>query len=459
MENRVSKGFTLVITTMSSFLTPLLGSSVNVALPTIAREFSLSAVALGWVSTAYYLSSAVFLVPFGRFADIHGRRKIFLAGVITYTLTCLFSAASASGQMLILSRVLQGFGSSMIYGTGIAILTSVFPPAERGRVLGLNATATYLGLSMGPAYGFLTQAYGWRSIFLINALMGLALVVLTLWKLRGEWAEAKGDIFDIPGSVVYGLSLVLMMYGVSLLPKTQGIWLVILGAAGFVGFLFWEARAKSPVLNLSLFQGNPQFALSNLAALINYSATHGINFLLNLYLQNIALLLPFAAGLILLTQPVTQAIFSPITGRLSDRVQPRYLASAGMAITFTGLVLLSSVSLETPAGLIIANLLLTGFGLAVFAAPNQNAIMGSVERRFYGIAAGALGTMRLTGQVLSMGIVMMSFALYMGNLKIAPEQAPLLLRGTRAAFVVFAVLCFGGIFASLCGGKGRKNKI
>ncbi len=459
MENKVSKGFTLFITTMSSFITPLLGSSVNVALPTIAKQFSLSAVALGWVSTAYYLSSAVFLVPLGRFADIHGRRKIFLAGAVTYTLTCLFASASVSGQMLILSRVLQGFGSSMIYGTGIAILTSVFPPAERGRVLGINATATYLGLSMGPAYGFLTQNFGWRSIFLVNAMMGFILVVLTLWKLRGEWAEAKGDSFDIPGSVVYGLSLVLMMYGVSLLPKVPGIWMVILGAAGFAAFLWWESRAKSPVFNISLFRGNSQFTFSNLAALVNYSATHGINFLLNLYLQNIKVLLPFTAGLILLTQPVTQAVFSPITGRLSDRVQPRLLAGVGMSVTSIGLVLLTLVSVETPVWLIVANLLLTGFGLAVFAAPNQNAIMGSVDRKFYGIASGALGTMRLTGQVLSMGIVMMSFALYMGNAKITPEQSALLLKSTRVAFGVFAILCFGGIFASLKGGKGQDKRL
>jgi EmrB/QacA subfamily drug resistance transporter len=452
-----SKRATLLAATLASFLTPFMGSSTNVALPSIGREFSLDAVLLSWVPTSYLLAAAMFLVPFGRIADIHGRKKIFLYGTSLFTLASLLTAVSMSAPMLIGARILQGIGSSMIFGTGVAILTSVFPPGERGRVLGINVAAVYTGLSVGPFLGgLLTENLGWRSIFFAMIPLGLVVIAFVLWRLKGEWAEAQGEAFDLAGSAIYAVALVALMYGFSLLPTLTGAGLIVLGVVGLVAFGWWELRARHPVLNLNLFVHNRPFTFSNLAALLNYSANSAVSFLLSLYLQYIKALTPQQAGLVLISQPIVQALFSPVAGWLSDRIEPRIVASSGMTLTALGLGLLIPVSGTTPLWAIVARLLLLGFGFALFSSPNMNAIMGSVERRFYGIASGMLGTMRLVGQMLSMGIATLLFALYLGRVEITPELYPSFLTSAKMAFAIFAVLCVGGIFASLARGRIRK---
>ena len=442
--------------TLGSFLTPFMGSSITIALPSIGSELAMDAISLGWVATAYLLAAAMFLVPFGRIADIYGRKRIFTYGILTYTVASMLSAIAASAAMLIASRVLQGIGGAMIFSTGVAILTSVFPAEERGKALGINVAAVYLGLSLGPFLGgLLTEHFGWRSIFVLNVPLGLIIIAFIFWKLKGEWAEAKGEKFDITGSVIYSLMLIAIMYGFTLLPEMSGVWLILIGAVGVVAFVKWEMKVKSPVLNIGLFRNNTVFALSNLAALINYSATFAVAFLLSLYLQYIKGLSPQNAGLILVAAPVVQAIFSPLAGRLSDRIEPRILASVGMGLTATGLVLFTSLSEKTSLGFIVAGLVILGFGFALFSSPNTNAVMSSVEKRFYGVASGTLATMRQIGMTFSMGMAMLLFALYIGRVQITPEYYSLFLRSVNVAFIIFAALCFGGIFASLARGKIR----
>jgi len=455
-NNIVNKRVALLVATLSSFLTPFMSSSVNIALPPIGNEFSMDAVLLNWVATSYLLAAAMFLVPFGKIADIKGRKKIFSYGILIYTLSSFLSAISTSATILISFRILQGIGSAMIFGTGVAILTSVFPSGERGKVLGINAAAVYLGLSLGPFLGgFLTQYFGWKSIFLANVPLGLIILIFVLWKLKGEWAEAKGDKFDFVGSIIYSLSLAAIMYGFSLIPAISGLWLVIVGTFVLLLFVRWEIKVENPVLDISLFRNNTTFALSNLAALINYSATFAVGFLLSLYLQYIKALSPQNAGLILTSQPLAMAIFSPFAGRLSDRVEPRIIASAGMTLTAVSLSLFTFLNEKTTLEFVVASLILLGFGLALFSSPNTNAVMSSVERRFYGVSSATLGTMRLTGQMLSMGIAMLIFAIYIGKVQITPEHYSLFLTSMKTSFVIFAVLCFGGILASLARGKVR----
>jgi EmrB/QacA subfamily drug resistance transporter len=453
-----SRRAALIAATLASFLTPFMGSSTNVALPSIGRDFAMDAVLLGWVPTSYLLAAAMFLVPFGRIADIHGRKKVFTYGIIVYTLASLFSGLAPSTTWLIIARVVQGLGSAMIFGTGVAILTSVFPAEERGRVLGINVAAVYVGLSMGPFIGgFLTQNLGWRSIFLINFALGLVVIAFVLRRLEGEWAEARGEPFDLVGSVIYSLTLLVLMYGFSLLPAMLGATLILVGLLGLGVFVWWEVNAQNPVLNLDLFLRNRPFAFSSLAALINYSATSAVTFLLSLYLQYIKALSPQQAGLVLIAQPIVQATFSPVAGRLSDRIEPRIVASMGMTITAVGLGLLILVKPATPLWAIVACLILLGFGFALFSSPNMNAIMSSVEKRFYAVASGTAGTMRLVGQMLSMGIAMLLFAVYIGRVEITPEAYPLFLISMKTAFAIFAALCVGGIVASLARGRIRED--
>jgi len=455
-DDRGNKRWVLLVATLGSFLTPFMGSSINIALPAIGKEFALGAAQLGWIATSFLLAAAMFLVPFGRIADIWGKKKVFAAGISIFTVSSLLSGLSPSVPLLISFRALQGIGSAMIFGTATAILTSVFPLGERGNALGINVASVYLGLSLGPSLGgLLTEHWGWRSIFLVNVPLGLTLLALVLAKWKGEWAEARGERLDWTGSLLYSLTLIAIMYGLSLLPSPSGLWLVLIGLLGTLGFLRWEARTASPVLEVNLFRENRAFALSNLAALINYSATFAVGFLLSLYLQYVKGLSPQQAGLILVSQPAVMAVFSPFAGRLSDRMEPRIVASIGMALTAAALVLFIFLQERTPWGFIVSGLVLLGLGLALFSSPNTNAVMSSVEKRSYGVASGILGTMRLIGQMLSMGTAMLLITLYLGRGQITPENHPLFLQSSKVAFALFALLCSGGAFASLARGRGR----
>jgi len=458
MDSAQGKRSALVVATLSAFVTPFMGSAVNIALPSIEKEFGIDAILLTWIATSYLLAAAISLVPFGRLADIHGRKKIFTYGMVIFTISSFLSAISISAPMLILFRIFQGVGSSMVFATGIAILTSVFPPQERGKVLGINVAAVYIGLSFGPFLGgLLTQHFTWRSIFLVTVPLGLISIALVLWKLKGEWAEARGEKFDLAGSIIYSLGIVAIMYGISLLPGLRSLWLILCGLLSIVAFIAWETKVENPVFDLDLFKTNRVFALSNLAALVNYSATFAVAFLLSLYLQHIKGLSPQSAGIVLISQPVVQAVFSPFAGRLSDRVEPRIVASIGMSLTTFGLVLFIFLNENSTLEFVVARLILLGFGFALFASPNTNAIMGSVEKRFYGLASGSVGTMRLLGMMTSMGIATVIFAVFIGRVQITIEYYPMFLKSMKAAFIVFSLLCFGGIFASLVRGRIRSN--
>ncbi len=456
MQNAVSKRTALIVVATGSFLTPFMGSSINVALPSIGKALAMDAVRLAWVAMAYSLASAMFLVPFGRAGDIHGRKRIFLAGVIVDLVFSTSCAFAPSGTALIVFRAFQGLGGAMLFGTGMALLTSVFPPNERGRALGINVAAVYLGLSLGPVLGgIITQNLGWRAVFLSNVPLCLFIIVFTLKNLRGEWAECAGEPFDWTGALVYGISLAAFIYGFSHVTERVGPTLLTIGLAGLVAFAVVEMRVRYPVLEIRLFRRSRVFALSNLAALINYAATAAIGFLLSLYLQYIKALTPQAAGFVLIAQPAMQALFSPLAGRLSDRIEPRIVASTGMALNVIGLILLTLLNATTALPFIVGSLLFLGLGFALFSSPNTNAIMGSVERRFYGVASATQATMRLVGQMFSMGVVMLIINLILGPVQIAPEYYPLFLRAAHTAFVTFAILCFGGVFASLARGKMR----
>jgi len=448
----------IIVSSLASFLTPFMASAVNVALPAVSREFSLDAVTLGWVQMAYQLAAAMFLVPFGRLADIVGRKKVFALGLAIDGTASAVCALAPSAAVLIGFRALQGVGGAMIFGTGVAILTSVYPPGERGKALGINTAAVYLGLSIGPVVGgFLTHGLGWRSILWTYVPLSLTALALTVTRLKGEWAEARGESFDRAGAVVYGAGIVALMFGFSRLPSRLGFALAAAGTAGIVFFLWLEGRVAKPLLETRLFRRNRIFAFSNLAAFINYSATAATGFILSLYLQYVKGLPPHRAGLVLIAQPILMALSSPFAGRLSDRTEPQTIASLGMGLSSAGLVLFAFIREGTSLPLVVAGLALLGLGFGLFSSPNTNAVMGAVERRLYGVAAASLGTMRLSGQMLSLGITMLILAVTMGRVAIRPENLPLFLRSARIAFAFYAALCVVGVFASLARGKRKGN--
>jgi len=448
------KRIVLLIAILAGFLTPFDGSAVNIALPAMGAEFHMDAIALSWIATAYLLAAALFLVPIGKIADIYGRKRIFLYGIALFTLASFIMTMVPSTNLLIAVRIIQGFGGAMIFGTSVAILSSVFPLGERGKALGIYITAVYFGLTLGPFLGgVLTENLGWRSIFFVNVPIGIITILLILWKLEGEWAECDGERFDLIGSVIYATAIVCIMCGFSLVPASMGIALIAAGCAIAILFVLYDMRIPTPVLDMRLFTNNRVFAFSNLAALISYSATYAVTFLLSLDLQYTKDFSPEQAGLILIVQPAIMALVSPFAGRLSDRIDSQFVASIGMAFSAVGLFLLAFLVESTPLWYLVACLIVLGVGLGMFSSPNTNAIMSSVEKRYYGVASGMNGTMRLLGQMLSMGVSMMLFALLIGRVEITPEYYPQFVTSLHYAFVLFTVLCFFGIVASLKRGK------
>jgi EmrB/QacA subfamily drug resistance transporter len=446
----------LIVTTIGSFLMPFALSAVNVALPSIGRELNMHAVSLSWVALAFTLSAGMFLVPCGKLADIWGQTRMFIAGNWVFTIASFLLTIAGSSWTLITFRAIQGLGAAMLYGTSLAILVAAYPLEERGRVLGINVASVYLGLSLGPFIGgVLTQNLGWRSVFFLNVPFGLLNTFMGMWWLPRHPGEGKGEGFDFIGSCIYGSMLFLLLYGLSLIPGITAVAFIFGGVVGVIFFIWWEKRTKHPVLDVGLFMNNRAFTLSNTAAIINYAATFAVAFLLSFYLQHIKGLSPQKAGLVLVCQPVVQAALSPLAGRLSDKIEPRILASLGMAIAAFCLFILASFTDGTSLVFIILTLGLFGIGFALFSSPNMNAIMSSVEDRLHGVASSMVATVRTLGQMFSMGIAMLTFALFMGQVEISPALYPLLLKAIKTACTIFGILCVAGVFASMARGNLR----
>lgn len=452
MTSNTSKSVTLIVSATAAFVGAFIMSAINVALPAISSEFGTNAVMLGWISNATILASAAALLPFGRLADIYGRKKIFFIGVILMTISSFLCGIAQSTISLIIFRSIQGLAGGMTVGTSVAILTSVFPAKDRGRALGFNTASVYLGLSLSPALGgVLTQHLSWRYIFFLGAVLGLFTIVLTFLKLKDEWAEARGQRFDAVGSVIFAISLPVLIYGFSDLPSLSGIILVLVGIAGMLVFVWWEARAESPILNVAVFRKNKVFIFSNIATLVNYSATFGVTYLMSLYLQYIQGFSAQTAGLLLIIQPAVMTVIAPVAGRLSDRFPSQKVAAIGMAFACAALVIFVFLTDTTSLVLIIFTLVIFGIGAGFFASPNVNAVMGSVDKAYLGVASGTQATMRSGGMTLSIGIVMILFTIFMGDVQITPECYPGFLTSAKIGFAICAALCFGGIFAQLVG--------
>ncbi len=453
MDVQFDRRVVLFVTTLGAFIVPFMSSAVNVALPSIGKEFAMSTVILNWIALSFSLTTAMFIFPLGRMGDIVGRKKVYLWGIAVFTFASALCGISFNSGILIASRVLQGISGAAISVTVVSILTSVYPPGERGRVLGLNVAMTYMGLSVGPFLGgILTKYFGWRSIFFLIVPIGLAISILLL-RLKKEWAEAKDEKFDYKGSVIYAISLLGIVMGFSLIHSFWGRVFMAIGFVSLILFCWFENRIEQPILDMKLMKNNRILTFSSLAALINYSATAAIGYLLSLYLQYIKGFDPTQAGFILMAQPVVMALFSPFAGKLSDRIEPQKVASIGMIITTLGLAFFIFLNENTATAYIIFGLLILGFGFALFSSPNTNAVMSSVEKRYYGVASGILGAARTVGQTFSIGIASLILAIYMGNVQITSSNYPLFLTAIKITFTILAVLCFGGIFASVARGK------
>lgn len=459
MAGRNSRHATLLVVCVAHFLMPFMMSAVGVALPAIGREFNASALQLGLVETTYVLSASIFLLAMGRLGDIHGRKRIFLIGILLFTAVGGIISQAWSIEALIALRFLQGMGGSMVMATTFAIVVSVFPPEDRGRALGIAVASVYAGISCGPFFGgMLITALGWRSIFYLCVPLGLIAFFIAITRLQGEWAEAKGEPFDWQGSLIYATSILLLITGASNLD--HGLWGWFLAATGLIGltlFLRFETQTPYPVLNVTLLRDNRVFAFSNLAALLNYAATFGVTFFLSLYLQYIKGMDPHQAGSILMIQPITQALLSPVCGRLSDRFSAALVATSGMGLCAAGLAIAATLEASSSLIQVVVLLGIMGTGFALFSSPNISVIMGSVAPRFLGVASGLNSTMRTLGMMASMTVITIIFSIIMGGQAVTIATHTEFLLSMRSALLIFSGLCIIGIICSAIRLKPASN--
>ena len=450
MSTASPRSATLLVVCAAHFLMPFMMSAVGVALPAIGREFTASALQLGLVETVYVLSASIFLLAMGRLADIHGRRWIFQCGIVLFTLAGGSISLAWSIESLLSLRFLQGMGGAMVMSTTIAMVVSVFPPAERGKALGISVASVYAGISCGPFLGgWLVTELGWRSIFVLCVPLGVITFLITWLRLREDWVDAKGEPFDWRGSLIYAAALLFLIGGASNLERGAFAWAAVLVGLGGLGlFLAIEARTPYPILNVALLRDNRVFALSNLAALFNYAATFGVTFFLSLYLQYVKGMNAREAGLLLIVQPLAQTLLSPMCGRLADRYPAARVATAGMALCAAGLGLAATLDAATGIHVVTVMLILLGTGFALFSSPNVSVIMGSVAPRYLGVASGLNSSMRTLGMMTSMSIITVIFSIFMAGQAVTVATLPQFLLSMRTALLVFCGLCLIGIACS-----------
>lgn len=450
-ESVKEKNAAMRVSVITSLMTAFMASSLNLSIPHMGDHFGAGATSVSWIITVYMLAIAAMSVPFGKLADITGRRRIFLIGVMGFTVSSGLAPMAWEIGVILFLRAVQGISAAMIFATNTAILLSIFPHRERGKALGNQTAGVYVGLSIGPVVGGVMNHYlGWQSIFLGSSFMGIIAFTIAFRNLPKREKIEIGKEHDIPGNVLYVAMILLVMIGFSGITTIKYAWVLLLaGALLMAVFVFVELRAENPVIQVRIFRKNPMYTFSNLAALLNYSATFAIGYLGSLYLQLIMGYTSRGAGLILIAQPVVMAVFSPIAGRWSDRVAPYKLATLGMVFCGGSLLLFAFVEPTWPLQVVFIALLTAGFGIALFSSPNTNAVMSCVDKEDYGIASSILTTMRSLGHSSGMAIVTLLMGFSIKNTPLSEAPKEMLLETMHTGFFIFAGLCAVGIFMSL----------
>ena len=459
MENN-KKSAVLFTLCLTSFLVPYMGSSLNLALPELAKAFGLDAKKLGWINSSFLIATAVFQVPSAKIADLVGRKKVFLLGVALFGVSSVACAGAWNFVSLVAFRAFAGLGGAMIFGTNLAILSDTYEARERGRAMGILTSVVYMALATGPFLGgFLTHYFGWESVFYIPGTILIVQALSVPFFIKREWIEINSKSFDKIGSVIYGLAIFCFIFGFSEFPDIFAFILVAMGILLFFFFYQYEKNKEEPIFQVRLFGGNKIFTLASLTTFFSYAATSAAFFMLSLYLQFVRGFDARAAGLVLVSSAAVQSIAALCAGRLADKLEPSKISMLGMGLSAIGLFGLLFAGAESSIFSVVAALLFLGLGLGLFSSPNTKVIMGSVERKHISQASATVGTMRLAGQAFSMGIAMMSISLFIGDSQIIPENFENFMQSWKFTFTICAILCLAGTYASKACLKRKNDKL
>lgn len=452
-----TKNLILIICTVLSFFTVFAVNAVNVVIPSIAAEFQMNNIVQNWVTIIFLLVVAVLSVPAGQISGKYGLKRVTILSIVLFIIISIVNVLVSSTELFLTCRLILGIALAFINVTSMAMIVSAFKPEERGAALGINITGVYVGLSLSPVLGgILNYNLGWRSVVLFGVPFLFVILALLLYNVKDEWITFEGIPIDYKGSIVYGIGMVLFIYGFTILNQTLGVILTVLGIIFLIVFGWIELRQVHPVFDIRFFK-NRKFLSANFASLSAYLATYAVVTILNYHLQYIKGFDSQFAGIILLVAPVCQVVLAPIAGRLSDRYVPQILAAIGMGLGTLSLVLFSFLNSDTSLEFLIVAMVIYGVGFGLFSPPNTNVIMGSVPPKDTSVASAAVATMRTVGQAMSMGILTLVFAFVMGNVPIIEEYYPLLIQSCQITCIICVVLCIASVFASFVGIKSTAD--
>ncbi len=422
----------------SSFIMPYIGNAINVAAPAMAASMGVQGGYVALLQMALALATGALAIPMGRAGDLLGRARVYRAGVAVVAASSLAAFFLRDPITLMASAIAMGVGAAMIFGTNYAIIATMYPPGERGKAIGLNTLAVYVGLSSGPLVGGVLASFDWRLIFVVNVLLAALSLALSASINAGPVGE-RG--YDTIGAVLLASSLALSIWGM-----TYGWYVATAGLFLLALFALRESKAPVPLLDLSIFK-RARFTAAVAAAMLSYMATFAVTYALSFYLQELRGLPPSRAGMLLLPQPVMMAVFAPIFGWLSDRVDPGAISSAGMGLVAAALFSMTFIGATTPLRTLELELALLGLGFALFISPNTNIIMSSVEPRHHGVASAVVAVARLVGQSTSMALM-----------ALVQAASPGVLAATRSAMALFSAIALAAAALSLMRiQRGRRN--
>ena len=420
--------------------------SVVVALPSVAEDLRIELPSVQWVVIGFALVISALLLPMGRLADIIGQKRVYILGSVILVVGAAAAGFAPNLATLLLARILQGVGAAMTQGTGMAIMTSVFPSHERGRAVGLLMTTVGVGAVAGPAIGGLVVDFiHWRAVFFINIPLGLLGVVATLAVLR-RWESdraSRGSSFDWTGAFLSTGVLVALLLGLTM-AVSRGwtsvpiLLAFVLSASMFIGFIWWELRAPVPMFDLRFFRDRV-FSCGVAAAFLTFLGQSAVLFLMPFYIQNVLGFSPKIAGLVVMPGALCMAILGAVSGTLSDKFGWRWFTVGGMVSSTIGLIILSRVTETSHLYEVIPGLILISGGMGTFYSPNSSSVLSAVGRESYGVVAGFLNLVRNSANVMSLAIATTIVTLTMGSLGFEPSLEAVrndAVEGVRGAFAV-----------------------
>lgn len=434
----------ITVASLATFYGAYMGNVTPVALPKMAEIFGLSNIMQNWVTNIFLLTMGVLAIPLGKLCSRYGVKKTFIYSVILMLIGSIGTPLSHTIPELLIFRVIQGIGGAGLCVDSMLIIAEAISPEKRGQALGITVSCTYIGIALAPVLGgSLTYNFGWESIFWVM-IPFILLNLILLFTIKEEWFKYQNEKFDLKGSIVFAIGILLLIYGFSIFNTTIGFIITVAGVLLLILFGKIELNSKYPAYDIKLYK-NKKFLSSNIASILSYIATFVVTTIVNYNFQYVRGFDSQLSGLILITFPLLMAIVAPAAGKLSDRIDPQKIATIGMIIVTVGLILLVPLDKDTSIVIVLVSLALQGIGYGLFASPNINTIMSSVPPKDTPMASSAVATIRILGQTLSTGILTVIFAIMMGNVIIQPSNYPQLISCSQITLLIITIisaLCF-----------------